>query len=111
MCVCVPESVWKRPCVNMTIWKEGRGEKKRGHGRGGGEQHTWGRGRVEGEERRVKDVVCTTAALWRVGLTLSQSTSDAQIRAPLLDVFKLAPPRSSQVQWSVQDLLHLLVPQ
>lgn len=49
--MCVPENEWKRPTVNMAIWKK-RQEKEGGRGE---------------ERRREEDVMFTTAALWRVG--------------------------------------------
>lgn len=65
------------------------------------------------EERREEDVMCTTAALWRVGLTLSQRTSGAQIRAPLiarLQIHTSVEQMESDVRWRVQGLLYFLIP-
>lgn len=97
----MPEYVWKRPRVNMAIWKDRRGG---GGGEKGGmteEERSGIRGEEGGlEERREGDVMCTTAALWRVGLTLSQRTSGAQIRGPLIAVFKFTRPWSRWSQMS-----------
>lgn len=111
----MPEYVWKRPRVNMAIWKDGRGG-----GGGGGEggmteeERSGIRGEEGGlEERREEDVMCTTAALWRVGLTLSQRTSGAQIRAPLiarLQIHTSVEQMESDVRWRVQGLLYFLIP-
>lgn len=64
------------------------------------------------EERREEDVMCTTAALWRVGLH-SQRTSGAQIRAPLiarLQIHTSVEQMESDVRWRVQGLLYFLIP-
>lgn len=111
----MPEYVWKRPRVNMAIWKDGRGGGGGGGGKGGmtEEERSGIRGEEGGlEERREEDVMCTTAALWRVGLH-SQRTSGAQIRAPLiarLQIHTSVEQMESDVRWRVQGLLYFLIP-
>lgn len=53
--MCVPENEWKRPTVNVAIWKEeGRGGEKgtQRRRRRRKSEKIWGRREVEGEEAR-----------------------------------------------------------
>lgn len=102
----------------VLIWPSGKTgeEEEGGWGKGGmtEEERSGIRGEEGGlEERREEDVMCTTAALWRVGLTLSQRTSGAQIRAPLiarLQIHTSVEQMESDVRWRVQGLLYFLIP-
>lgn len=101
----------------VLIWPSGKTgeEEEEGGGKGGmtEEERSGIRGEEGGlEERREEDVMCTTAALWRVGLH-SQRTSGAQIRAPLiarLQIHTSVEQMESDVRWRVQGLLYFLIP-
>lgn len=80
------ENEWKRPTVNMAIWKEGERRRKKGDDGGGKEQCAWRAGRVRGEERRRTTTLLQHCGGW--GLTVSQSSSGAQTRTTS------PPPRS-----------------
>lgn len=100
----------------VLIWPSGKTGEEEGGEKGGmtEEERSGIRGEEGGlEERREEDVMCTTAALWRVGLTLSQRTSGAQIRAPLiarLQIHTSVEQMESDVRWRVQGLLYFLIP-
>lgn len=68
--VCARERVEKAHTVNMAIWKEG-GERRGQKGDDGGRrraEYMERAGRVE-ERRKEEDVMCTTAAVWRGGVS------------------------------------------
>lgn len=97
MRTCVLEKEWKRPTVNVAIWKEGERRRKKGDDGGGKEQGAWRAGRVRGEEEDDDNVI---AALWRVGShsesklvwcpSLNTQLSELQHCAPNLCVASLS---------------------
>jgi len=85
----VPENEWKRPTVNMAVCEEGRGGERETRQAGEGGEVRSTRLKREGCRRgEEEDVMCTTAAVWRVGShsvsRLIWSTNDA----PHYNLFK-----------------------